>query len=148
MVRDTFLKSQASYLEFLGVAEQRASRVSPDAKLAWQKVFKLQRLLNERQTMRLMHLLRTRNLDCSLFETLDDVAARLDAGWSEAEEIAMKGFSAHYSEISREIGDIRSNWDPHAIDDSSRNLEQDPQYLAARSALADRAKKFAERIKR
>jgi hypothetical protein len=98
--------------------------------------------------MRFTYLLKTRNFDCSLFETLDDLAARLDAGWSEAEEIAMQKCSAHYSEISQEIGDIRSKWDPHALDESARILEQDPRYLNARLALADRVEKFAERVKR
>ena len=46
------------------------------------------------------------------------------------------------------IGDIRSRWDPHALDESARILEQDPRYLNARLALADRAEKFAERVKR
>jgi hypothetical protein len=130
------------------VAEQCALRVSPEYKLAWQNVFKLQRLLKKREDMRFAHLLHSCNLDCSLFETLDDLAARLEAGWSEAEEIAMRESNAPYSEMSREIGDIRSKWDPHAVGESTRILEQDPKYLAARLALADRAKKFAERVQR
>lgn len=148
LVRDTFRKSQASYSEFLDVAEQRALIVWPDYKLAWQNVFKLQRLLKQREEMRFAHLLQACNLDCSLFETLDDLAARLEAGWSEAEEIAMRECNAHYGEISREIGDIRSKWDPSAVGESTRTLEQDLTYRAARLALADRAKKFAERIRR
>ena len=148
LVRETFRKSQASYLEFVDVAEQCALRVSPDYKLAWQNVFKLQRLLKKRADMRFAHLLQACNLDCSLFETLDDLAARLEAGWSEAEEIAMQECNARYTEISQEIGDIRSKWDPHAVGESTRTLEQDPKYLAARLALADGAKKFAERIQR
>ncbi len=148
MVRDTFLKSQASYLEFVDVAERCALRVSPDYKFAWQNVFRLQRLLKEREHMRFEHLLHACNLDCSLFETLDNLAARLEAGWSEAEEFTMQQCNARYTEISREIGDIRSNWDPHAVGESTGALEQDPKYLAARSALAERAKKFAERIRR
>jgi hypothetical protein len=148
LVRDTFLKSQASYLEFVDVAERCALRVSPDYKFAWQNVFRLQRLLKEREDMRFEHLLHACNLDCSLFETLDDLAARLEAGWSEAEESTMQQCNARYTEISQEIGDIRSKWDPHAVGESTRTLEQDPKYLAARSALAKRAKKFAERIRR
>jgi hypothetical protein len=148
LVRETFQRSQASYLEFLDVAEPCALRVSQDYKLAWQNVFKLQRLLKKREDMRFAHLLQACNLDCSLFETLDDLAVRLEAGWSQAEEIAMQECNAHYREISQKIGDIRSKWDPHAVGESTRTLEQDPKYLAARLALADRAKKFAERIQR
>jgi len=108
------------------MAEPCALRVSQDYKLAWQNVFKLQRLLKKREDMRFAHLLQACNLDCSLLQECN----------------------AHYREISQEIGDIRSKWDPHAVGESTRTLEQDPKYLAARLALADRAKKFAERIQR
>jgi hypothetical protein len=148
MVCDTFRESQASYLEFRDVAQQCALRVSPDYKLAWQNVLKLQRLVKERQTMRFTYLLQTRDLDCSLFETLDGIAERLDAGWSEAEEIAVQECNAHYGGISLKIADIRSKWNPHALDESFQILEQDPKYRAARLALSDRAQEFAERMKR
>lgn len=148
IVRDTFRKSQASYLEFLEVAEQCALRVSPDHQSAWQNVFKLQRLLKQQEGIRFTHLLHTRNLDCSLFETLDDLAARLEAGWSEAEEAAMQECSVSYRQISQEIADIRSKWNPHAVDEPTRLLQQDPKYQTARLALAARARKFAERVQR
>ena len=79
LLRDTFRKSEASYLEFLDVAEQCALRVSPEFKLAWQNVYRLQRLLMEQRAIRFEYLLRARVLDCSLFETLDAIAERLDA---------------------------------------------------------------------
>ena len=41
LFRNTFRQSQASYLEFLDVAEQCALRVSPEFKLAWQNVYRL-----------------------------------------------------------------------------------------------------------
>ena len=41
LLRNTFRQSQASYLEFLDVAEQCALRVSPEFKLAWQNVYRL-----------------------------------------------------------------------------------------------------------
>jgi hypothetical protein len=148
LLRDTFRKSQASYLEFLDLAEKCALRVSPDYKLAWQNVFKLQRLLNEHQTIRFEYLLQTRILDCSLFETLDAIAERLDAGWSDAEENAVQAWDAHYREISLEIADIRSKWKPHAVGESFKMLENDPEYRTARLALSSRAQEFAERVKR
>lgn len=50
LLRDTFRKSQASYIEFLDVAEQCALRVSPEFKLAWQNAYRLQRLLMEQRS--------------------------------------------------------------------------------------------------
>ena len=148
LLRNTFRKSQASYLEFLQVAEQCALRVSPEFKLAWQNVYRLQRLLMEQRTIRFEYLLETRVLDCSLFETLDAIAERLDAGWTDAEEMAVQACDAHYSGISLQIADIRSNWDPHAVGESFEILEQDPEYRTARLALSTRAREFAERVKR
>ena len=107
LLRNTFRKSQASYRVFLDVAEQCALRISPEFKLAWQNVYRLQRLLMEQRAIRFEYLLKARALDCSL-ETLDAIAERLDAGWSDAEEMDVQACNAHYSEISLEIADIRS----------------------------------------
>jgi hypothetical protein len=148
LLRETFRKSRASYLEFLQVAEQCALRVSPEFKLAWQNVYRLQRLLMEQRTIRFEYLLETCVLDCSLFETLDAIAERLDAGWGDAEEVAVQTCNAHYSEISLEIADIRSKWKPYAVGESFKMLENDPEYQTARLALASRAQEFADRVKR
>ena len=148
LLRDTFRKSQASYLEFLNVAEQCALRVSPDFKLAWQNVYQLQRLLKEQQSIRFEYLLTARHLDCSRFESLDAIAERLEAGWSDAEEMDVQACNAHYSEISLEIADIRSKWKPYAVGESFKILENDPEYQTARLALSTRAEEFAERVQR
>jgi hypothetical protein len=148
LLRNTFRKSDASYLEFLGVAEQCALRVSPEFNLAWQNVYRLQRLLMEQRAIRFEYLLQTRVLDCSIFETLDAIAERLDAGWSDAEEIAVQACNAHYSEISLAIADIRTKWKAYAVGESFKMLENDPEYRTARLALASRAQEFAVRVKR
>jgi hypothetical protein len=148
LLRNTFRKSQASYLEFLNVAEQCALRVSPEFKLAWQNVYRLQRLLMEQRAIRFEYLLKARALDCSLFETLDAIAECLDAGWSDAEEMDVQACNTHYSEISLEISDIRSRWKPYAVGESFKMLENDPEYQTARLALASRAQEFADRVKR
>jgi hypothetical protein len=102
----------------------------------------------EQRAIRFEYLLRARVLDCSLFETLDAIAERLDAGWSEAEEIDVQACNAHYSEISLAIADIRSKWKPYAVGESSKILENDPEYQTARLDLASRAQEFAEHVKR
>jgi hypothetical protein len=102
----------------------------------------------EQRTIRFEYLLETRVLDCSLFETLDAIAERLDAGWGDAEEVAVQACNAHYSEISLAISDIRSKWKAFAVGESFKMLENDPEYRTARLALASRAQEFAERVKR
>jgi hypothetical protein len=148
LLRNTFRKSQASYLEFVATAEQCALRLSPDFKLAWQNVYQLQRLLKEQQSIRFEYLLKVRHLDCSRFESLDAIVERLDAGWTDAEESALRTLDARYNKISLEIADIRSKWKPYAVGQSFKTLENDPEYQIARLALSSRAKEFAERVKR
>jgi hypothetical protein len=148
LLRDTFRKSQASYLEFVDLAEQCALRVSPDFRLAWQNVYKLQRLLKAQQSIRFEHLLKAHDLDCSRFESLDAIDERLEAGWSKAEESALRALDAKYNRISLEIAEIRSKWKPYAVGESYKMLENDPEYQTARSALSGRAREFAERVKR
>jgi hypothetical protein len=105
-------------------------------------------VLIEQRTIRFEYLLQTCILDCSIFETLDSIAERLDAGWSDAEEIAVHACDAHYTEISLVIGDIRSTWKAYAVSESFKILENDPEYRTTRLALASRAQEFAERVKR
>jgi hypothetical protein len=110
--------------------------------------YQLQRLLREQQSIRFEYLLTARHLDCSRFESLDAIAERLEAGWSDAEESALRTLDARYNKISLEIADIRSKWKPYAVGESSKMLENDPEYQTARLALSSRAKEFAERVKR
>jgi hypothetical protein len=148
LLRDTFRKSQASYLEFVAKAEQCALRVLPEFKLAWQNVYNLQRLLKEQQSIRFEYLLGARHLDCSRFESLDAIAERLEAGWRDEEESALRALDAKYNKISLEIADIRAKWRPYAVGESFKMLEKDSEYQTARLALSRRAQEFAERVKR
>jgi hypothetical protein len=132
----------------VATAEQCALRVSPDFKLAWQNVYKLQRLLKEQQSIRFEYLLKVHHLDCSRFESPDAIAERLEAGWSDAEESALQVLDAKYNKISLEIADIRSKWRPYAVGESFKMLENDPEYQTARLGLSSRAQEFAERVKR
>ena len=40
------------------------------------------------------------------------------------------------------IEDIQSTWDPHALDDARKLLENDSKYREARLALAERSRKL------
>ena len=43
IAHDIFGRSQKSYLDFVDAAERRAIEVSPDKRVAWQTIFRLQR---------------------------------------------------------------------------------------------------------
>jgi hypothetical protein len=137
---DTFAKWVDSYLEFLKIAERRALKVSPAYKQAWQNAFRLQRLLQRRQTSRFKYLFAGGKLDFAILRSLDNIAERLDKGWTAVEEADLRECNAAYRNESRAIEDINSKWDPHALDDARQLLENDSKYREARLALAERSR--------
>jgi hypothetical protein len=147
IVHDIFRRSQKSYLDFVDAAERRAIEVSPDKKVAWQTIFRLQRLLKKRQSWRFEYLFGRAQFDEMTLRSLTNIEERLDQGWRESEEADLKARIGSYGDLAREIDDIQSKWDPHAVDGATRVLDQDSKYREARLALADRAQKLATEMK-
>lgn len=149
MVRDIFRKSVRSYELFLDLVEQRANAVVPEeCKLAWQNAFGLQRSLKEREILRFQALV-IRDRDAQIAWTqLDDIAKRLDTGWSEAEERDLLQTCRHYAEVARSVEYYRAEFKPDVLGTHSQMLDQDPQYSYARNALAARAREHIEQMKR
>ena len=131
LVRDTYREYMDSTRENSKITEQRALAVSPDHKTALLNCFRLQDLLRERATLRFEFLIKTQSFNCAPYKSLDAISERLDTGWTEAEEGAIKESNAHYKDVSREIADIRSKWDPDSLTAPLRALTQDSQYKAA-----------------
>jgi hypothetical protein len=138
---DKFRESQESYLEFLRIAERRALEVSPNYKLVWQNTFRLQHLLMKQQFFRFEYLLGNGQMGTVAARSISSIEERLDKGWADTEESSLKNDLPSYREISREIDEIKSNWDPSALDEPRLVLEQDPEYREARIALSERAKR-------
>lgn len=146
VVRDTYTKYVESYRKYLKAAERRAIELSPERKVAWQTVFRLQRLLNERQASRFEYLFGRGKFDDVTWKSLSSITERLDKGWSEAEEAELKENVSSYRDASLEIAEIQSNWDSNVLGGSSRIVDQDQQYSAARRALAERTRKLQARL--
>jgi hypothetical protein len=146
LVRDAYRKSMQSYREFTNLWEQRAIEVSPDQKPVLLNCFRLQNLLMDQRAIRFEYLLKSKSLDCAIFESLDEIAERLDKDWNATEEGALKECNSHYSDLSREIYDIQSKWAPDALAAPLKAVEQDPEYRAAREAIANRVQELRSRI--
>lgn len=112
IVREVFREYMESCRENTKLAEQRALGASPDHIAILLNCFRLQHLLRERLTIRFEYLLTTKSLSCAPFNSLDDIQKRLDQGWTEAEEVAIKEGNSHYCDISREIELFNSNGYP------------------------------------
>jgi hypothetical protein len=146
VVYQTFRDYLGSYREYLQIAERRAVELLPERKLAWQTVFRLQRLLNERQTLRFEYLFGRGKFDEVTWKSLSSIAERLDGGWSEVEEADLKENLSSYRDASQRIERIQANWDSNLLGDTSRVLDQDLQYSDARRALAERTRSLQARM--
>jgi hypothetical protein len=145
-VHDIFLKYLKSYRTFVDLAEKRAIKVSPETKRASQVAFRLQRLLNERQTLRFEFLFTSKKLEPLEMQTLSSIETRIDAGWTEAEESDLMLNFSSYKNIAREINDLNAAMDPGALARRRAVLEKDSKYLEARLALAERARKLMNQM--
>lgn len=145
-VHDIFIRYLKSYRIFIDHAERRAIKVSPETMHASQVAFRLQRLLNERQTLRFKYLFASAKFDASKFRTLSSIEERIDAGWSETEEAHLMQNVPSYKEAAREIDDLKAKLDPAALAKRRTTLEQDSRYQDARQALAKRVSKLMDQM--
>jgi hypothetical protein len=141
-VQNLFRESNNSYREFLNIAERRAIEVLPDYRLVWQNAYRLQNLLLSRTHLRFEYLKGNRQLDSVTSRSIASIEERLDKAWTVAEEAKLKERLPLYREISCEIDDIKSKWDPLAISaEMISALERDSEYRKARIALSEGAQK-------
>lgn len=136
-----------SYRKFLKIAEQRALKISPEQKYEWQILFKLQRLLSERQTARFEHLFGSNKSDRMTMRSLSSIEERIEKGWSASEEAGLKEKVRSYCDAAREIDDLRAKLVPGMTAKGWYALNQDSQYLDARLALSERVKKLMEQMR-
>jgi hypothetical protein len=146
VVREVFREYMELCRENTKIAERRALEASPDHVPTLLNCFRLQHLLRERLTIRFEYLLTTKSLDCAPFNSLDDIQKRLDQGWTEAEEMAIKEGNSHYCDISREIEAIQLRWLPDSLTAPLRELMRDDLYRKESAAHADRIRDFQRRI--
>jgi hypothetical protein len=146
LVRDTYLKDMKSTREFMNLFEQRAILMSPDQELVLRNCFRLQNLLIDQCLIRFKCLLKSKSLDCAVFNSLDELDQRLDKNWTAADEEVLNKSNSHYTGICQEIADIWSKWDAESLTEPLKVVEQDPRYRAARVAIADRVQELQRRI--
>jgi hypothetical protein len=146
IVREAFRDYMESCREHTKTIEQRALQVSPDQSSVLRNCFRLQHLLMERLTIRFEHLITTNTLDHSQLKSLDDIQKRLDEGWTEAEERAMKGYNAHYCNIAAEVEAIQSKWTPDSLTLPLRELMKDDMYRKQSTAHADSIRELQKRM--
>jgi hypothetical protein len=143
-VRDTFREYLTSCRDHTGIIARRAPAVSPAGQEpVMRDCFRLQTIFIEGQAMRFDFLLKSKTIHCARFKSLDDIGARLDKEWMEAEEGAIRERNPHYGNVSREIDAIQSRWGA----DAAAKLHQDPKYRDASEAMADGVAQLQKRMR-
>jgi hypothetical protein len=145
-VRRIFREYVESYREYLKLAERRSLELAPERILAWQAAFRLQNLLNERQGLRFEYLALGGKFEPIDLRSLSSISERLDGRWSASEEASLMDSDITYKKVCQEIVEIQSKWDPNALGDSGRAVDQDLKYCDARRSLADRTRKLEARL--
>src|ERR1700678_304925 len=141
-VQNAFRESNNSYREFLNIAERCAIEVLPDYRIVWQNAYRLQNLLLTRTHLRFEYLKGNHQLDSETSRSIASIEERLDKAWTVAEEAKLKERLPLYREISCEIDDIKSKWDPLAISaEMISALERDSEYRKARIGLSESGQK-------
>jgi hypothetical protein len=108
----------------------------------------LQYLLSERLAIRFEYLLTNNSADCAQFKSLDDIQKRLEQGWTEAEDGAIKKDNVRYCKVSEEIEAIQCKWVPDSLTVPLRELMKDDIYRMESVAHADRVREFQRRMAR
>ena len=141
-VQNAFRESNNSYREFLKIAERRAIEVLPDYRIVWQNAYRLQNLLLTRTHLRFEYLKGNRQLGSVTSRSIASIEERLDKAWTVTEEAKLRESLPLYREITCEIDDIKSKWDPLAVSTEMISaLERDSEYRSARIALSEGAQR-------
>lgn len=138
------------YLEWakslLMLAEKSSIEEWPDRRLALQKVFRLQVLYNERETMRFEHLIMGDVHDVATWKSLSKINERLLKNWGEVEEAGLRERNSIYKDVLRGIENLEGKVDSAALDEPFRTLTQNSTYHDARLAFANRIQKLDEQL--
>jgi hypothetical protein len=138
------------YLEWakslLMLAEKCSIEEWPDRRLALQKVFRLQVLYNERETMRFEYLFMGDVPDVATWKSLSKVNERLLKNWGEVEEAGLRESNSIYKDVLRGIEDLEGKVDSAALDEPFRTLTLNSTYRDARLAFANRIQKLDEQL--
>ena len=103
-----FRKYAKFYYDFLDVTERRAIALAETAQVAsaWRVSFALQRAFKERQVLRVEFLLSRHEQSYFSGNSLENISARVDGGWSDTEERALVESLGRYSKVRDMISDL------------------------------------------
>jgi hypothetical protein len=137
-VEDVFQKFIEARLKFIQVIERCALKGWPDRKSAIRSNAHLQALFYTRLPLRLTYLVEQKVISdagWSEYTSTDQVHARVQDGWGDDEEKALRLCNEAYDRIQNAIPIATAATDPPALDGLFEMAKRDPELHAAWSKL-------------
>jgi hypothetical protein len=138
LVEDVFRRLIEARVRFAFELAQCALKGWPDRRAAIHSSARLQQLFFERLPMRLKYLVlqsSTDNIRWNEYTNTQKVHLRVQEGWAEEEEQALRSCDKGYAQIQSEILEVEATTDPPALVDPFAMAKRDPELLAAWSKL-------------
>lgn len=138
LVEDVFHRFIEARVEFILALEGAALKGWPDRRAAIRSNTQLQQFFYELLSLRLKHLvLRSASEDVrwNEYTSTEKVHVRVQDGWSEDEEQALRLCDKAYARIQDEILKVKATTDPPALDGPFTMAKRDPELLSAWSKL-------------
>jgi hypothetical protein len=133
LIKDVFLRCQDARLEFNSAVERCALKGWPDRSEAVRTAAKLQELFIAQLSARLTHLVsRAGSGDIwNEYTTTAQVQGRVQEGWTEGEEQALRSYDAAYSQIQPKIDELQAIADSEAVEEPFEMAKRDRELIAA-----------------
>jgi hypothetical protein len=138
-VRDLFRDYLQAVREFLEVHRRCIVKGWPDRKDAIEVMTRLEYLNCQVQAWRLDYLWERGLLEPKSYPSLSSIFDRLNKGWSESEEAALKASNEPYRVVVANSDVARTRLDPTALDGPPGDLRRDTEYLSALEDLRQKA---------
>jgi hypothetical protein len=138
LVEDVFRRFIEARVEFILALERCAFKGWPDRRAAIRSNTHLQELFYELLSLRLKHLVLRNDSDdigWNEYTSTEKVHVRVQDGWSEDEEQALRLRDKVYAQIQSEILKVKTATDPPALDGPFAMVKRDPELLSAWSRL-------------
>jgi hypothetical protein len=138
-VLDACLAFYDAYREFLSVAETCAQKGWPDFKSELQNAFSSQRLVLDRDFLRLKHLAAHAPECLASLQSVWTISTRLEKDWQIAENNAIAEQNLEYRDLEAEIGRRIALTHDHGLKGSFAALNGDPEFIRATGKLHQEA---------
>jgi hypothetical protein len=150
-LRDIFRQYIEAKREFGAIAERCLLKGWPDRKTAIQSTSRLGNLVAETELLRFEYLISAVPLDATVLKSFACIFERIDKGWRDSEEVALRAKNPTYQDVSRELEAAeaaKAALDPTALDGPFAGARGDPEFRNAFASLDKKHRQLEEQLEK